>query len=261
MTYPAIYLELSDAEVTEYYQPKDFLIGNTIFVLGRDMLLYDCDQFTRDYFKNALCIEQKPSIDIEFPKPSPPPRQVPPHNGIGSLEDSLQNTLTVLPKPPKKDVMRQILNANKYLRYEIVMDVVHPEDAIRRFILSYSLADGTCKIMEPPIRNSGILGGKYLRSTYLIKPGSDPLNPDYYSPADFYIGAMIMVFQQRFQIIGADLYVFRYMQANESKFPCEVIENMRNYMFNKGYLKDDVEDTIQDNLDNERKWDLDIPGK
>ncbi|XP_018577445.1 EF-hand domain-containing protein 1-like isoform X2 [Anoplophora glabripennis] len=257
VTYPAIYLELSDAEVTEYYQPKDLLIGETIFVLGRDMLLYDCDQFTRDYFKNALCIEQKPPIPIQEKKPPPPPPQVPPHNGIGSLEDSLQNTLTVLPKPPKKDVMRQILNANKYLRYEMVMDVVHPEDAIRRFILSYSLADGTCRIIEPPIRNSGILGGKYLRSTYLIKPGSDPLNPDYYTAADFYIGAIITVFQQRFKIIGADLYVYRYMQANAGKFPCEVIENMRNYMFNKGYLKDDVEDTIQDNLDNERKWDLD----
>ncbi|KAJ8920916.1 hypothetical protein NQ315_015709 [Exocentrus adspersus] len=257
VTYPAIYLELSDAEVTEYYQPKDFLVGETVFVLGRDMLLYDCDQFTRDYFKNALCIEQKPPIAIEKPKPPPPPPQIPPHNGIGSLEDSLQNTLTVLPKPPRKDVMKQILNANKYLRYEMVMDAVHPEDTIRRFILNYSLADGTCKIMEPPIRNSGILGGKYLRSTLLVKPGSDPLNPDYYSPADFYIGAIITVFQQRFKIVGADLYVYRYMQANESKFPCEVIENMRNYMYNKGYLKDDVDDTLQDNLDNERRWDMD----
>lgn len=51
------------------------------------------------------------------------------------------------------------------------MDAVHPEDSARRFILKYSLADGTCSILEPPIKNSGILGGKYLRSTLLVKPG------------------------------------------------------------------------------------------
>ncbi|KAG5888287.1 hypothetical protein JTB14_006674 [Gonioctena quinquepunctata] len=259
-TYPAIYLELSDAEITEFYQPKDFMIGETIFVLGRDMLLYDCDKFTRDYFKKALCIEQKPAVAISLPKKTPPTPQVPPHNGLGSLEDSIQNTLTFLPKPPKKDVMRQLLNANKYLRYEMIMDAVHPEDSIRRFLLSYSLADSTCLIMEPPIKNSGIIGGKYLRSTLLVKPGSDPLNPDYYTPADFYIGATITVFQQRFKLVGADLYVYRYMEANSSKFPCEVIESMRNYMFNKGYLKDDVEDQLKDNLESERKWDLDTKG-
>nr|XP_023021361.1 EF-hand domain-containing protein 1-like [Leptinotarsa decemlineata] len=259
-TYPAIYLEVSDAEITEFYQPKDFQIGETIFVLGRDILLYDCDKFTRDYFRKALCIEQKPAIDISVPTSPPTPAQVPPHNGLGSLEDSLQNTLTFLPKPPKKDVMRQLLNANKYLRYEMVMDAVHPEDTIRRFLLSYSLADSTCSIQEPPIKNSGIIGGKYLRSTLLVKPGSDPLNPDYYTPADFYIGAIITVFQQRFKIIGADLYVYRYMTANSNKFPCEVIQSIRNYMFNKGYLKDDVEDQVKDNLETERQWDLDTKG-
>lgn len=125
-----------------------------------------------------LCIEQNPPIDVEEKRVPPPERKMPPHDGIGkvfqisldvlanlkfvftkgSLEDSLQNTLTFLPKPPKKDVVRQILNANKYLRYEMVMDAVHPEDTIRKFLLLYSLGDGTCKISEPPIRNSGILG-------------------------------------------------------------------------------------------------------
>lgn len=151
-------MELSDAEVTEYYQPKDFLVGETIFILGRRMLLVDCDKFTRDYFRKALCTEQKPPLEYK-PKPkSTPPKPMPPHDGIGTLEDSLQNTLTFLPKPPRKDVIRQLLNANKYLRYVMKFDVVHPEDEIRKFILKYSLADGCCYIYEPPIRNSGISG-------------------------------------------------------------------------------------------------------
>jgi hypothetical protein len=251
--FPSIYLEFSDDEVTEYYQPKDLRVGETIFVLGRKMLLYDCDNFTRNYFKKALCMEQGVAIDIsEKPKP-PPEKKIPPHDGIGSLEDSLQNTLTFLPKPPRKDVVKQILNANKYLRYEMKMEDIHPEDSIRRFVLFYSLADNTCKIFEPPIENSGIIGGKYLKSSLLAKPNSNPLDPDYYSPIDFYIGAVITVFQQRFIITGADLYVYRYMQANSSKFPCEVIENIRNYMFNQGHLKDDIDRQVIDSQEDIKK--------
>lgn len=103
-------------------------------------------------------------------------------------------------------------------------------------------------------------GGKYLRATHLVKPGSDPLDPAYYTPGDFYIGAVVTVFQQRFIVTGADLYVYRYMQANPEKFPCCVIENMRNYMFGKGYLKEDINDQIQESLEQEKKEERDAIG-
>ncbi|CAH0556686.1 unnamed protein product [Brassicogethes aeneus] len=250
VTFPSIYYETSDAEVVEYYNPQDLKVGETIFILGRKFLLYDCDESTRNYYKKVFCIDQNAAIDItEKPKRQPPEKVMPPHDGFGSLEDSLQNTLTFMPKTPKKDVIRQILNANKYLRYTMVMDTVHPEDSIRNFVLSYSLADSTCKIHEPPINNSGFKGGQYLSNYLLVVPGSDPLNPDYYSPAHFHIGALITVFKQRFIITGADLYVYRYMLANSDKFPCEVIDNLRNYMYNKGYLNDDVKDQFQENME------------
>lgn len=66
-----------------------------------------------------------------------------------------------------------------------------PEDKNRRFILSYFLADDTISIYEPPVRNSGITGGKYLRRTKVTKPGSTPENPIYYEPSDFTIGSTI----------------------------------------------------------------------
>lgn len=102
-------------------------------------------------------------------------------------------------------------------------------------------------------KNFNISGGKYLKATMVKKPGSDPLNPDYYTPADFSIGSIISVFGQRFRITGADLYVYRYMQSNPEKFPPEVVENMRNYMFNMGYLKDDVKDQMEDTCEEEKK--------
>lgn len=153
---------MSDAEVTEFYQPKDLRVGETIFVLGRRILLVDCDKFTRNYFKKVMCFDQKPAIEYKPKQKSLPPKTMPPHDGFGTLEDSLQNTVSFLPKPPRKDVIRQLLNANKYLRYIMKFDVVHPEDEIRKFILRYSLSEGTCYIFEPPIRNSGIWGITFL---------------------------------------------------------------------------------------------------
>lgn len=100
-----------------------------------------------------------------------------------------------------------------------------------------------------------------MRSTFLVKPGSDPLNPDFYSPVDFYVGALLTIFEQRFVIIDVDLYVYRYMQENPDKFPCEVMENVRNYLFNKGLLKDDLEDQLEDNAELEKKAQRDALGE
>ena len=70
-------------------------------------------------------------------------------------------------------------------------DSPHPEDEGRRFILSYFLSDEMISIFEKPTRNSGIIGGKFLEKTSIPKPGSTVENPEYYSPADFAIGATV----------------------------------------------------------------------
>lgn len=94
----------------------------------------------------------------------------------------------------------------------------------------------------------------------LVKPGSNPLNPDFYTPADFYVGAVVKVFEQRFIITDLDLYVYRYMQANPDKFPCEVIENVRNHLFNLGLLKGDLDDQVDENKELEKKHQRDALG-
>lgn len=41
---------------------------------------------------------------------------LPPHIGIGTPEDTAQSCLSFVPKPPKKDVLRYVINAGK-VRY------------------------------------------------------------------------------------------------------------------------------------------------
>ena len=48
-------------------------------------------------------------------------QEIPPYNGFGSLEDSLQSCLSLFPQPPKKDFIRMLENDNKVLRYEATL--------------------------------------------------------------------------------------------------------------------------------------------
>lgn len=57
------------------------------------------------------------------------------------------------------------------------------------------------------------------------------------------------------------MYVYRYMERNSSKFPCEVIESIRNYLFNKGYLEGEVDDQVKEKLESQRKYDAEADGK
>lgn len=74
------------------------------------------------------------------------------------------------------------------LRYTAVMDWVHPEDEHRQFLIEYNLADGQTLIQEVKIPNSGFIAGRFLKPMLMPKPGTNPDNPEYFTPADFKIG-------------------------------------------------------------------------
>lgn len=60
------------------------------------------------------------------------------------------------------------------LRFVARMDTARPIDMERRFIVSYFLSDDTILVFEPPQRNSGIIGGKFIERRKIKK--SDDVN-------------------------------------------------------------------------------------
>jgi hypothetical protein len=64
-------------------------------------------------------------------------------------------------------------NEHKILRYEAVLETTRAEDQGRKFIISYRLSDDTIGVYEPPMRNSGIIGGKFLENSRVAKPGKN----------------------------------------------------------------------------------------
>ncbi|XP_037605956.1 EF-hand domain-containing protein 1 [Sebastes umbrosus] len=226
-TFPSCVLEVSTAEVDEYYFPKDFQLGQTMTLLSRRFLLYDCDGFTKEYYqKNHPDMETKPSeIQIKTDLPQERKKDVPPYNGFGSLEDSLQNCLSLIPERPKKNLIKMLENNLKVLRFKARLESQNPEDEGRNFILSYFLSDDMMSIFERNTRNSGIIGGQFLKKTRVPKPGATVDNPEFYSPADFAIGATVEVFSHRFVLTDADHYVLTYLQSIASQIPRQTLDS------------------------------------
>lgn len=67
----------------------------------------------------------------------------------------------------------------------------------------------------------------------VFSKGTTVEKPQYYGPADFYIGATIEVFRQRFIIRSADLYVLKYAEENPEQFTPAVIQSLREHLSNQ----------------------------
>uniref|UniRef100_A0A7N5K4F8 EF-hand domain-containing protein 1 n=1 Tax=Ailuropoda melanoleuca TaxID=9646 RepID=A0A7N5K4F8_AILME len=226
--FPQCVLEISDQEVLEWYTAKDFIVGKSLTILGRTFFIYDCDPFTRQYYKEKFGLSDLPRIDVSKKEPPPVKPELPPYNGYGLVEDSAQNCFVLIPKAPKKDVIKMLMYDNKVLRYLAALESPIPEDKDRRFVFSYFLASDMISIFEPPVRNSGIIGGKYLGRTKVVKPSSTADNPIYYGPTDFFIGAVIEVFGHRFVILDTDDYVLKYMESNAAQYSPEALLSIQN---------------------------------
>ncbi|KAM6323523.1 LOW QUALITY PROTEIN: EF-hand domain-containing protein 1-like [Aegotheles albertisi] len=227
-TFPSCVLEISDQEVLEWYTAKDFAVGKSTTLLGRTFFIYDCDEFTRNFYCDKFGITDFQPVEIKKQPPEEIPQVIPPYNGFGTLEDSLQNCFSLCPKPPRKHVIKMLENDHEVL-YQVALESPNPEDRKRRFILSYSLSDDMISIYEPPVRNSGIIGGKYLRKTRVAKPGSTTENATYYQTSDLTIGATVEVFGHRFVVTDADEYVLNYMESKAERFPAASLQSLREH--------------------------------
>jgi len=191
------------------YSWSDLSIGTEIQLFGRNILICDADNFTRQFYdKQGKALA--PCIELAAEEANLPVLKfvIPPHNGIGTEEDSLQNCLQIRSKGPQRNTAKMAANSGKILRFGANILTENKDDKLRYFVIMYYLEDNTIAIREPPLRNSGFVGGTFLRRTKIHKTAEE-----YYQPNDFYVGAYVNLNGHSFTLTEGDSYTLSYMES------------------------------------------------
>ncbi|KAG9485612.1 hypothetical protein GDO78_008610 [Eleutherodactylus coqui] len=211
----------------EFYKDSDLTIGAAVNAWGRKIILCDCDEFTKNYYRTKYGIEDFTPVQYKAPQLLKIEKQIPPYNGFGSEEDSLCFCFGLLPKPPQRD-FKKFMEKDRngldsyVLRFVAQLLTKNPIDKERTFIISYFLSDDTIAVFEPLQRNSGIIGGKFLERCRIKKPGQELFKTEiseYFKAQDLFVGARVNFNGHKFILVDADEYVFSYMEKNVHEFP------------------------------------------
>jgi hypothetical protein len=189
--------------------PKDLYVGAKIELGGRILEIFNCDPFTRQYYETELgirlcdALQHRPITSENILSPQALP--IPPHNGFGSEEDSL-NSCCVKSLVPKHRVKMYSENEDVILRFEAVIDNGNRNDSMRKFVLSFFPSDDTLSVFEHSVRNSGIIGGKFAERARRKKE-----NGEFYTLRDLYVNSVVRVSGQPFRITLCDKYTQNYL--------------------------------------------------
>merc|ERR1719326_2706564 len=154
-------------------------------------------------------------IDVSEPPLKHTKLPPPPHNGVGKEEDSLLNVLMVRPKPPKQDLVRLMTLSGEILRFEAKIVNGQPEDEIRRLVIVYYPADHMVAVWETPVRNSGIMAGKFAEKSKMINPDTGK----YFVLTDFAVGKYVTIKAHPLVITRADEHALQWTEQNPDVFP------------------------------------------
>ena len=207
----------------DFFSERDLTIGSILHLYGRPFVICDCDEFTKNFYRENYELEDFNPVRIEDYDEELTALEAVPHS----------TTPAAPPVPligdnhvPKKDFKKMVLYDGVHLRFAARLKTTKQVDRDRRFVISLYLADDDISIFEPKTRNSGILSGKFLEKRRIKK--SDGIS--YFEPADFAlgecflerihgIGAELTFYNHTFVIFGADEYAIKFMDQHPEIFP------------------------------------------
>ena len=205
----------------EYLHEGDFVVGEPVEIFGRELQIYDCDPFTREYYRQQrgfvqpeARLEQEPLV--EFPN-----LELPPYNGFGSEPDSIASYLTLIPKQrfgfltdPDRAMRLDTVVLRWRARFDLDrMNMPSADDGKRRFVVSLFMGDGSVSVYEPPVPNSGFMGGKFLERQRVLRHGQRIGSGEWMDKEDFpaELPGTVWINGFPFVLFDADKFTLRHL--------------------------------------------------
>ncbi|KAJ2997203.1 EF-hand domain-containing member C2 [Globomyces sp. JEL0801] len=210
------YSSTTENQSNDYFTDADLMLGSVIHLYGRPFVICDCDEFTKNYYREHYDVYDFDPVRIqEFQDDTSnvPFFDAAAHQQVAQASEP--SALLIGADSQKKDFKKLMSYDGITLRFLGQLVSAKQVDRDRKFVISLHLADDTISIFEPRARNSGIIGGKFLENRRIKKGKTN----QYFGPEDFYIGAELVFFQHHFLITGADEYAVKFMDLNANLFP------------------------------------------
>ena len=211
----------------DYVTAENLRIGGVIRVYKRDFFIYDVDAFTKTWYLQTYPSEYSEADfvprDVTEPEERAVAHRIPAHTGlaIGSEEDSLQNCVSLIPKPPRRDIVADE-DAARVLQFRAEMvalsdgDVVDEFDASRRFVVRFHVGDKTLSIFEQASKECA--PSKFLERARVKKPvaalsseHSASTSSSFYDVSDLRVGDTLEIHARGFKLTDTDEYTRRFL--------------------------------------------------
>ncbi|KEG10079.1 EF-hand domain-containing family member C2 [Trypanosoma grayi] len=197
-----------------HYNAPDLNIGETLNVLGRQVFLYDCDDYTRSFYAQALGITLRDAVDClgEFGLPRE-------SNFIAFRAGAIPTTAPAL-GPTTADVGGDLEKQAPYKVRDVLRFLLRlaPPCSLaerqRRFTLTYYTETEDAMVYESRIRNSGYMGGCFSRRRRLPKKSDDP--DAHYTVEDIALGSVVVVNGHRFEVVNMDEHTANYLAGKNA---------------------------------------------
>lgn len=197
----------------DFYIPKDLILGNYINIYNRPCLIYDCDEFTRQWYLKNLGVDMVP-IRMKKNPPQQVIHPIPPHIGYGSEEDSLLSVYYLTPMSKIRDMIKMFKQDKHIMRYFAKLVSPLHSDPERNFIISVFCRDDSIQVYEVGAKNSGRQSCKFMERQKVKNPYTNL----YYQPKDFIKGSDIYLNSYIFRLVECDEYTKKYMVDNPELF-------------------------------------------
>jgi hypothetical protein len=228
------------------------ICGRSLNIYGRKVLLVSCDNQSVAWFAKQGIVQKPLKLSVEETEGAAGPK-VPAYNGYGSEDDLYAMGASLEPKiidRKLEDFARFMRAKGKVLRFLARLVDAAGQDADREFVINYFLATDQVSVYEPPIRNSGIVGGlflgkgrykKFIRANGIDGEVETPVGGGrggrggalsrWIKPTDFYLNALV-TFEMpstgsklfTLEVTGYDDYTKKIMMSDKDEFPQSATE-------------------------------------